>query len=855
MDFVEYSSCKNNEKSKLNTCKIGKFTKYILLSTAIVFLSVPNVPVFAQETASPDSGEGSAGTIVVTGQRGGRPRTVAESPAPIDVIKGDQLAAPGRADLSESLSKLLPSINFGFNAGGVYSVVRPIFNRGLGPAYTLVLVNGKRRHNSALFTNGGGDTSGVNPVDLDALPLSSVAYIEVLKDSAAAQYGSDAVAGVINLKMKSQDHGGHISVMAGTLCSCDRNEGDLVTLKAEADIGFKLGDGGFVHVSGDLRKRGMAWNNYRATVLPFSPAANPKNAGFDGRAAQNGDPKIRSYSTSYNAELPTGDTTTLYSYGTFGQRWTVSGNSLRRPNSNANISQIFPNGFFPHSNTAETDYQALIGIKGQIGETRWDLSTTYGRNRVRQYSDRTINASLGPASPTRFDNLATFQFGQWVTNLDLTRGIEIGLPEPLQISAGVEYRVDYFQTFAGDPLGYANGGYIYRPGDQDGNPNVGRPAVATAQGGISLSPADETKLTRGNIAGYLDVSINPVKNWFVGGAVRIEHYDDAAGTTFGYKLNSRYDFTPWLALRGTVGTGFRAPSLTQIGYSQTDSRVQPNPVSGVVEPTYTKLARNDSALARALGAQDLKAEKSTNYGLGIVLRPAPRLNITLDGYQIKVKNRIVRTSPLFGPALANILTANNVPVTAQIIYFANGVDTRSRGFDLVADYSLNVGDGRLGFDAALNYNKIKITRIAAPPAALSNLGPNPGGSLAFLAVGTIGDMSTNLPKMKVVLGAHLSVGRFTINLNETRYGSYRWTRSPLIPNGIPHAARWLTDVDVSARLWKGLRVTAGASNLFGVHPQENGAPDPTTGSSLFLYGQPPFSQMGGFYYGKLSFDF
>ncbi|RXR28432.1 TonB-dependent receptor plug domain-containing protein [Sphingobium fluviale] len=828
----------------------------ILLSTYAIIYAVPAAAVgHPQATAPSTAGADTSGTIVVIGQRGGRPRTVAESPAPIDVIKGDQLAAPGRADLSESLSKLLPSINYGSNAGGVYSVVRPIFNRGLGPAYTLVLVNGKRRHNSALFTNGGGDTSGVNPVDMDTLPLSSVAYIEVLKDSAAAQYGSDAVAGVINLKLKSQDHGGHISVMAGKLCSCDRNEGDLVTLKAEADFGFKLADGGFVHLSGDLRKRGMAWNNYRATVLPFSPAANPKNVGFDGKAAENGDPKIRSYSTSYNAELPTSDTMTVYSYGTFGQRWTVSGNTLRRPNSNANISQIFPNGFFPHSNTAETDYQVLVGLKGEIGEMHWDLSTTYGRNRVRQYSDRTINASLGPASPTRFDNLATFQFGQWVTNLDITRGFDIDLPEPLQVSAGIEYRVDYFQTFAGDPRGYSNGGYIYQPGDQDGNPNVGKPAVATAQGGISLSPADETKLTRNDLAGYFEVGVTPVKNWFVGAAVRAEHYNDAAGTTFGNKLNSRYDFTPWLAVRGTVGTGFRAPSLTQIGYSQTDSRVQPNPVTNIVEPTVTKLARNNSSLARALGAQDLKAEKSTNYGLGIVLRPASRFNITLDGYQIKVKNRIVRTSPLLGPALANILTANNVPVTAQVTYFANGVDTRSRGFDLVADYSMDAAGGRLGLDAAINYNEIKITRIAASPAALSNLGPNPGGSLAFLAVGTIGDMSTNLPKVKVVLGAHWTVGGLAVNVSGTRYGSYRWTRSALIPNGIPHSARWLTDVDVSVKLWKGLKVTAGAANLFGVHPQENGAPDPTTGSSLFLYGQPPFSQMGGFYYGKLSFDF
>jgi iron complex outermembrane receptor protein len=808
-----------------------------------------------QLAAAAAPGADPSETIVVTGIRGGKPRTVAESTAPIDVIQGDQLSSPGRADLAETLSKLLPSINFGTTTAGVNSIVRPIFNRGLGPAYTLVLVNGKRRHNGALLTNGGGDTSGINPVDLDQIPASSIAYIEVLKDSAAAQYGSDAVAGVVNIVLKSGAEGGHIGLLGGSLYG---GNGNRDTFKAEADIGFKLGsDGGFVHLSADARKRGLTWNNFFATSLPYSPADNPKNATWNGDGAHNGDPGIKAYSTSYNAELPVGDTVKLYSYATFGQRETVIGNNFRRPNSKADINQLFPDGFYPLNNTAETDFQLLGGAKGELAGAKWDLSTTYGRDHVRQYSDLTINPSLGPSSPTSFDDLATYQFEQWVTNLDVTRGFDVGLPEPLQVSGGLEYRVDRFSTFAGDPLGYANGGYVFKPGDQPGDPNVGQLASIGAQAGVVLSPADEVRLTRRDVAGYIDIGITPVRGWYVGGAVRLEDYDDASGTTAGYKLNSRYDVTPWLAVRGTVGTGFRAPSLTQIGYAQTDNRTGINPITGAIVPSLTKLARNNSALAHALGAQDLKPEKSTNYGLGVVLRPARRLNITIDSYQVTVKNRIARTGTLLGPALAPILTANGLSPSTWIVYFANAADTRTRGVDVVADYRLNLGHwGKLALDAAFNYNHTKIIRIAPTPAALTALaGSNAGGSLIFFPRASQGDLTVNLPETKLVLGSHLDVGRFGVNLQTTRYGGYDWVRSEIAAQDTHYGARWITDLDVTVAVIGGLKLTAGASNIFNVRPEKNGPGDPATGSAQFSYGPAPFSPAGGFYYGKVSFDF
>jgi iron complex outermembrane recepter protein len=791
-------------------------------------------------------------TLIVTGIRGGKPRTVADSPAPIDVIHGDQITGVGRSDVAESLAHLLPSINFGSTQAGVNSIVRPIFNRGLGPAYTLVLVNGKRRHNGALLTNGGGDTSGVNPVDLDQLPLSSITDIEVLKDSAAAQYGSDAVAGVINIELKKQDHGLHAEVLGGSLYD---GQGNLQTFKAAVDAGFRLGTG-FIHVSADVRDRGLTWQNFFATQLPY-PTGNAKNAQWNGDGAHNGDPGIKSYSLGYNAEVPLSDAVTAYSYATFGQRSTVIGNNFRRPDSTADFSSVFPNGYYPLNNTAEVDFQVLAGLKGNLGQTHWDLSTTYGRDRVRQYSNLTINPSLGPTSPTSFDHLATYQFEQYVTDLDVTRGIDVGLPEPIQVSAGLEWRVDRFQDFAGDPLAYTNGGYVIQAGDQEGDPNVGSLAAIGAQAAVTLSPADVVRLTRNDVAGYLDIGVTPLRNWYVGSAVRVEHYDDSSGTTAGYKFNSRYDVTPWLAVRGTAGTGFRAPSLTQIGYAQTDNRTGTNPITGAFGPSYTKLARTDSPLAIALGAQPLKPEKSTNFGLGLVLRPAPRLDITIDGYQIAIKHRIIRTGTLLGPDLANILAANGLNAATWVTYFANAVDTRTRGLDAVADYRFDLGSwGRLNLDASFNYNHTTVTNIAnAPPAlaALQALG-NAKDSLVFVQRANIGDLTVNLPQTKLILGGRWTRGRLWTDLQLTRYGSYHYIRDQIPADDRVYGAKWLTDLEVGYDLHHGAKISVGASNLFNVHPDRRNTPDAATGSAVLVYGPAPFSLAGGFYFGKLSFD-
>jgi len=782
-------------------------------------------------------------TVISTGVRGAQ-RTVADSPAPIDVVTGEQLLKTGRADLTEAISKLLPSFNYGTNVAGYNSTIRPLSNRSLAPAYTLVLVNGKRRHNSALPANGSTDSSGANSVDIDMIPISAVDHIEVLKDSAAAQYGSDAIAGVINVILKSSPDGGHLGVTTGQLFS-----GQGETTKFEGDTGFALGDGGFVHLSADARKRGAASWNEKSTKTAYFPG-DPREATWDHVGVKNGDPDIKAFNLAYNAELPISDVTRLYSYATYGQKDAVINNYFRYPNGTANIPQLFPDGYFPLNNLDDTDYQFLFGGKGLAYGWDWDLSTTYGRDNNHQYSDRTINPSLGPASPTSFNDLATYRFEQWTNNFDITRGFNIGIP--VQVSAGLEHRWERFSTFAGDPLAYAVGGYRFPATLPNGqrNPLAGQLASIAAQAAAVISPQDATSIKRNNEAAYIDFGLNPTDKWFVDLASRIEHYDDGTGNSLSSKINSRYELTDTFAVRGTVGTGFRAPSLTQMGYSISDNRVGAT-ADGTVVPAVTRIAPVNSTLAKALGAKSLDPEKSRNAGLGFTWQPEKRSSVTVDAYWIEIDDRIARTESLYGPALAPILTNAGVDTSTWTSYYANAFNTRTKGIDVVADHFTNFGHwGDIRWSAAFNYNKTVITDVKDAPAALQGLGPNPGGSLTWIGRARQGDVTDAQPKTKWVLGANWQHDALGVNLQTTRYGKVK-TLQQLESGDRSFGAKWITDLDVSYTLYDHVTLSLGGTNIFDVRPDKNAV---ASADGLNLYSNPPFYPGGGFWYTKIAYD-
>lgn len=857
-----------------------KQIRIFLASTALATAS----PAFAQSVIMPDqaaeSDSADAGTIIVTGVRGA-PRTVAESPAPIDVIGADKLQTTGSAEFGEALSKLLPSLNFGSTNAGVFSIGRPVTNRGLSPGYTLVLVDGKRRHNGAFLNNSPTDTSGVNPVDLDFIPTSAIDRIEVLKDSAAAQYGTDAIAGVINIQLaKKEGLSGDFTY--GTLYGAN---GSPDSWKGSIRYGTKIGNaGGFLTISGDIRKRGGAWWNLPATdtnlyglpadrtidqVIATSgltraqveaniAAANARNAQWSRDGAHNGDPQIKAFNLSYNAELPVTDHVTLYSFGTYGERDAQIGNNFRRPNGTANFTALFPDGYYPLNNIAENDFQFVGGLRGTLIGWDYDVSSSFGRNYSHQFSKLSIRPSLGPTGPTQWSNLANFEFRQWTHNIDLHRSVDIGLAKPLEISIGGEYRLDRFRTFAGDPLAYQPATYSFKPGDQQYNWNVGRAASPVVQGAIVLSPADEADIGRKVYAGYVDLGLYPTDAWYVGAAVRAEHYSDGSGSPVGLKLNSRFEVTPTLAIRGTVGTGFRAPSLTQIGYAQTDGRTSLffNAATGQTElrPTVAKLVTADSTIGQLLGAKPLRAEKSWNAGLGFVFTPTTALSITLDGYYIRIKDRIERTGRLFGPGISAILAANGLADIEQAEYFINAADAETKGFDLVADYSRTLGDfGKIGATLAFNYSRTKVTDVVATPSQLfaANGASLLGAGSVFFGGDKIGELEVLQPHTKLVSTLNWSKGIFGLSVTATRYGKY--TQRTAAGDDRHFGAKIITDASVSAKVTDFATLSVGATNLFDVRPETNGPGSPQTGQGY--YGPSPFNPAGGYYYGRIALAF
>ncbi|WP_145192626.1 TonB-dependent siderophore receptor [Pseudomonas sp. URMO17WK12:I11] len=785
-------------------------------------------------------------SVISTGLRG-QQRTVADSPTPIDIINSEQLLKTGRAELSEAISKLLPSFNFGTNIAGVNSQVRPLSNRGLGPAYTLVLVNGKRRHNGAAPANGSTDTSGANAVDIDMIPISAVDHIEVLKDSAAAQYGSDAVAGVINIILKSSASGGHAEASYGQLFS-----GQGETIKSAADHGFALADGGFLHLSADARKRGTA------TWVGKSPDSvraffeDDRQAAWDHVSTKNGDPDLKAFNLAYNAELPLSDDLKLYSYATYGERKTEANNQLRAANGAASIPALFPDGYYPLNNLKDTDYQFLFGGKGSAASWDWDLSTTYGRDNIEHASDLTANPTYGPESPTKWDDLATLQFEQWVNNLDITRHFDglFGVSVPTQVSAGLEHRWERFRTFAGnDSRAYSVGPYTFPVGSPLYVANGTQPSTG-AQGVLAIRPQDEADLKRNNYAAYLDLGFDLTPKWYVGIAGRAEHYDDIKENTYSFKLNSRYELTDQVAVRGTLGSGFRAPSLTQLGYTVTDNRTAAD-ANGNAVPALRYTATPDSPVAQALGATDLKPEKSRNAGLGITWQPAPRTSFTADAYVIDIDDRILLSENLYdrsngNGAVGDILGSVGVARNTWVSYYTNAFDTRTRGIDLVADHSSQFGAwGDVRWSAAFNYNKTTVESSRSTPAALQNAGVSVVGHAAE------GLLVAASPRSKWILGANWTLGNFATNLQTTRYSKVEtWQQNPAQDRSF--GAKWITDLDLSYLLFDSLTLSIGGTNIFNVRPDNNGI---TQAAYKYNYGSPPFHPGGGFWYSKIAYDF
>ncbi|USS53527.1 TonB-dependent receptor plug domain-containing protein [Pseudomonas kermanshahensis] len=778
-------------------------------------------------------------TVIVTGSRGSEVRTVTSSPAPIDVIDSKQLEQTGESSLRGALQKTLPSFSQRPSGSSNDSIARPYSLRGLNGSNVLVLVNGKRRHNSAVINLDSTAAYGTNPVDLDMIPISAIDHVEVLRDGASAQYGSDAIAGVINIILKQRDNGGSASTQYGQYYE----DGDGGNLRQTLNQGLALGDnGGFFNYALDAKSVQTATRSRAATGNLYF-AGDPRNDTADREVQKNGLPKIKAINLSYNAELPVSDALTLYSFSTFSKRDARGGQNYRRPNSTNIIPEIYPDGTAPFYTLEETDYQAAAGGKGEFAEWHWDLSSTFGRDKGQAGADETLNASLGPTSPTRFDTYTNI-FDQWTNNLDLTRAFEVGLAKPLQVSWGLEHRHERYKTESDDPLSYINGGYFYPSG-----PLAGQPAAVGAQGAITLTPEDEGQLSRNSYASYLDLGLNPTEKLWLGVAARFEKYDDSSGNTRSGKFSARYDFTPTFALRGTLSNGFRAPSLSQSVYAQTAN--QYTTVDGVAQFVEAKTVRVDSPLAKALGAEDLSPEKSRNISLGLTWQPLPQASVTLDAYQIEIRDRIALTGFLYGNGVDQQLVANGYKPGYRVKYFTNAADTTTRGVDLVADYRVDYGRfGRVKYGLGVNYNKTIIDDIKQTPASLRAAGNN----LELFDRVAQGYLTVANPKTKLMLSANWQIERFTINAGLTRYDKVI-ARDANPDYDVTYGAKWLTDLEVAYALTDHFDVAVGANNLFDVRADNNGYPAGDTNGFPKFGAISPFDPYGGFWYTRIAYNF
>jgi iron complex outermembrane receptor protein len=791
------------------------------------------------ETVQDDSNPSSE--IIVTGSRG-QERTVTTSPTPIDVIGGAELERTGRPGIFSSLNTLVPSFNLPTRAGGGTSTVISTGGlRGLNPDQTLVLVNGKRRHKTSLINAVSSLYNGSVPVDLDMIPASSIDHIEVLRDGAAAQYGSDAIAGVINIILKKNVSGGDASFTAGQ--NMDRSDGE--NYLAQASYGLKIGENGYADFSADAKKQDAS---NRAVPIASSVQLynringlpDPREATADRLVTKNyGAFPQKSFNLGYNAGYDFGGIE-FYSFGTFSQRNSELNFTFRAPNNAASLPQIYPNGFYPELDIHEQDYEFALGLKGDVAGWNWDLSSSYGKNRSRQTASHTLNPSLGPTSPTDF-YVGTLQSTEWVNSLDVTRGYDVG--GNLQVSAGLQHRLETYGVYQGDPSSYAAGTYTY----VNSQGVLQRPAPG-AQAAAGFQPADQGHKVRNSIAGYVDLAYDPTDRLTLGLAGRFEHYDDSSGNTATGKATARYAVTKWLAVRGAVSNGFRAPALAQQIYASTTGQFRI--VNGALDLLQIKTLPVGSPSAIALGATPLKPETSLNYSAGIVLTPTRLFNVTVDAYQIKVDDRIALTSTLTGTAVSNILVANGLSGDISAQYYSNAINTRTRGVDVVATYKLGLDRfGSMRLNLGFNYNKTIITHVRDNPPQLSALG---SGYVLFDRLSR-GYLTTALPKTKLFLGDVWTVSKFTVSARLVRYGDFTVLQND--PTSDRHfGARWLTDAEVAWQATKGLNLAVGANNLFNVYPAANGIYNASLGSGQYPTTQ-PYSFTGGYYYARVGVSF
>ena len=822
-------------------------------------------------------------SVVVVGTRSIGRRAL-QAPAPIDVVEREQLSLTGQSETGRILQMLVPSFNFSSSSiSDGTDALRPATLRGLGPDQTLVLVNGKRRHKSALLhinTSVGRGTAGT---DFNAIPSSAIKRIEVLRDGAAAQYGSDAIAGVINIVLKDDVDTGDANFYWG-----QTYEGDGDTWIGNANYGMKVGESGFINLTAEWRDRyrtnraGLTgtrqydWveedqgrpadhmleiENDDGTVTEKPVWFDSREYTFDRQNFRIGDADSTQKVGFYNFGLPIVGGMELYSFGGYSTRQNNSAGFYRRANqAERTVTDIYPDGFLPEINTGIEDVSLAFGAAWthEATDLNVDASVNHGLNTFDFFISNSMNASYGAASPTSAD-AGGFELSQTAFNLDVTYPLEYQ-SSLINLAGGIEFRREGYGIHAGEPASWINAGL-----GADG-------AVAGIQVFPGFSPNRETDESRTNIAGYADfesyMSGQPGSGLLVGAAVRGEQYSDF-GTTVTGKATARYDLTKQIAVRAAGSTGFRAPSLQQLYFNNisTQFKIDADDIDGdgnteELIPLQVGTFRNDSDAARALGIPELKEETAFNVSGGVVLKPVEKLWFTVDGFLIQIDDRIVLSGSFSAEKVEGLAEAG--ANSAQV--FTNVAQTRTTGVDVAAGY-LHAFDNEslLNLKVALTYADTEVIGDVEAPEILvgleDTLFPSQERSM----------IEEWQPNTRINFSADYIVGDLTIGGALRYFGEYTVQEgSGDDPARQTYGGKWLTDIQGNYQLNEGLSLTIGANNLLDQVPDENEIGQSRGGTlvdgagqvivdspGVFTYSRrsAPFGFNGGIYYAKLSYSF
>ncbi len=793
-------------------------TRYSLSITTGIILSLLYPLAHAEEQATSTVDVKKLDAVIVTGTRSLK-RSKTDSLQPIDVISAQELTErTGSSELGTALSKIIPSINFPRpTVVDGTELVRPVQLKGLSPDQVLILVNGKRRHTGAFINLGGTIGRGSAPTDLNAIPVSAISRIEVLREGASARYGSDAIAGVVNIILKSDPQTGEAGIRYGIY-----DKGDGEQKQSYVSGGTKLNDYGYLIFSGE-------WQDNEATNRAGLDHRDPNSTTYGQRTFRFGDPKSDEVKVSANAGYDFSDKVALYGFSTYSHRNAETAGFYRLSNASNNVPALFPNGYLPLIEGQLDDFAVVAGIKGDIADWHYDVSANYGLNQY-DVDTKTINVDLYKDTgsiPNSFHN-GQLKNTQSVFNIDLSKEFEVSsLASPLNVAFGAQYLNQEYQIKAGDSGSY------YKSG---------------SSGLSGFRQADSGKWSRDSYAGYVDVEADLTNKLSASTAYRYENYDDF-GDTNNASLSLRYKLLPEVAVRGSVSTGFRAPSLAQQYFTQTSSQL----VNGqfVEAGTYP----SSSKVAQLLGAEDLKAEKSKNYSVGFVFTPSKNLYVTLDAYQIDIDDRISLSSNINASStkVHDYLASNGITNTNfnTIRFFNNASDTRTRGVDLVANYQWqNLPYGVLTTSLAYNFNRNEVTSIDKNPDILNALGVN----LTRLdRREQYGLLAGSTPEHKLSIANDYKIGNWGINTNVTRSGSFETFSNSGAASDQKFSAKWLLDLALSYQL-KNWTFTAGGDNITNVYPDKDVYDiNKPTGGSLQYSQFSPFGFNGAFYYGKINY--